>query len=166
MGLGPLQVEKREMSAPLQPIPAGEPGRPGQQLPSTIFLPRDAAGEAQAAEARTRESWRKNCPEVEDAFEACETARVHHHECSQKWQHATEALMQAQRSLNSCGPDSPLGSREDRKSDVAIRSGFEQVARFNLNAAADALREAKNNLAAANEQQSRRAEEARKHERR
>ena len=103
---------------------------------------------------------RELCPEVAAATEICDAARARHYELLHKWQDANEALLQAQAALNRCGPDSPLGNREDLRSNVTIRSGFEQVAKFHLEAASDRLAEAQAHLAAANRQQSERVAKA------
>jgi hypothetical protein len=157
MSLGPLQRDSTTTTTPMPVQPGAEAGRPGQQLPTTIFLPNDPVAEAMRQEEHIKAVLRKFCPEVADATEICDAARARHHECLHKWQETNEALMQAQSALNRCGPDSPLGNREDLRSNVTIRSGFEQVAKFHLNAASDRLAEAQAHLAAANRAQSAKA---------
>jgi hypothetical protein len=146
--LGPLQVGTTTTAEPMPVQPAGEPGRPGQQAPSTIFLPRDAVAEAEAAEARTRELWRKHCPEVFNAREELDQAEAANSEAFRIHRERQTAVMTCKDRLSNASP-LIMGEVEDRRSALAIAEGFAAVAEHNAAWAAERLREAREKLAAA-----------------
>ena len=125
-----------------------------------LRLPRDVTAEAELEQERIKALWREHCPEVAAAHERVDEARIVHAAALQRWQKHSQDLMQAQGAIARCGPDSPLGNREDLQSNVAIAAGYELVSRANLQGAGAALDEALNNLAAANLAQSERVSKA------
>ena len=133
--LGPLNLERREASTPpLEPIRTGEPGRPGQQAPSTIFLQHDPVAEAMQQETRTRELWRKHCPEIFAAREAVDAAEWKYKQAVDAFQARSRQVSNAENRLASANPQ-VIGERDDAVSSLAIAKGYALVSKHALDVA-------------------------------
>lgn len=153
--LGPLMVSKKETSAQVQEDPNIAQFR--ALVPNVFANPeplvaRDPVEEARREEERRRGLWQQFAPEVFNAREAVDQAEAAYSEASRIHQQRAHEVMAAQNRMGhaqNSGEMAAVGALEDAQSCLVIARGYEQVARFNAEQAAERLREARETLAAA-----------------
>jgi hypothetical protein len=150
--LGPLAVEERKKTkaAPVLEDLAVEQFQsafPNAFRSPELILPRDPVLETMQQEARTREVWKRLCPGVYEARERLDVAERAHTAAFSAYRERQRQLARAQNDVGHANPNMP-GEKADRQAQVAIATGFLEVARFHAELALEELDAARAHLKA------------------